>query len=183
MGVVDSRGTVRDRLLSRIRRDPSGCWLWTAAHNGFYGKIYAWGRLRSAHRVSYRVFKGEIPHGADVRHRCDTPLCVNPDHLETGTRLDNMRDACERGRMAIGERTGAARLTAEAVIAIRREYPRTERRIAELCREYGVTRRSIFRARSGETWRHLPPVDEIAHLSGDSSSAKPKNGATTERAG
>jgi hypothetical protein len=48
--------------------------------------------------VAYAALTGPIPDGSDVRHDCDNPPCVNPDHLRTGTRSDNMQDCVQRGR-------------------------------------------------------------------------------------
>lgn len=52
-----------------------------------------------AHRVSFEMRYGPISDGLIVRHKCDNPNCVNPNHLEIGTQMDNMLDASSRGRL------------------------------------------------------------------------------------
>jgi len=51
-----------------------------------------------AHRISYSITRGAIPPGMVLRHSCDNPQCVNPDHLTPGTHKENMRDIVDRGR-------------------------------------------------------------------------------------
>lgn len=95
-----------NRLLSKCEPDPnSGCWLWTAGltTNGYgstmirvQGKQYA----RRAHRLSYELHCGEIPDGMFVCHKCDTPACINPDHLFLGSPKDNVVDMIQKGRRA-----------------------------------------------------------------------------------
>ena len=100
---------IQDRFNDKwIPVSESGCWLWTAAVSGQsssgnqYGYIQVGTKkqpqLKRAHRLSYELFVGDIPDGMLVRHKCDNPLCVNPDHLELGTHQDNMSDMAERDR-------------------------------------------------------------------------------------
>jgi len=51
------------------------------------------GRYIDAHRLSYRLHKGEIPQGLELDHLCKAKSCVNPDHLEAVTHKENMRRA------------------------------------------------------------------------------------------
>lgn len=82
----------------------SGCWLWLnfcySSHNALdgYGQLRVNGVLTSSHRFSWEIHNGPIPDGMIICHKCDTPSCVNPDHLFLGTLSDNMQDAMQKGR-------------------------------------------------------------------------------------
>ena len=83
------------------------CWIWTGALTSKkYGsfKYYQDKSAIGAHVSSYLLHKGEIPKGMLVRHRCDNPPCVNPEHLILGTNSDNMRDMFERGRNSVSSK-------------------------------------------------------------------------------
>jgi hypothetical protein len=65
------------------------CWMWKTSFNNLgYGFIRDGDKMRTAHRVSYELYKGDIPSGICVIHACDNPGCVNPDHLSLGTQVD-----------------------------------------------------------------------------------------------
>lgn len=74
------------------------CWMWTACTQGNYGKFALFIKPVAAHRVAYMLFRGEIPRGMFVLHKCDVPLCVRPSHLYIGTHSDNMRDSVNKKR-------------------------------------------------------------------------------------
>lgn len=98
------RGTPEKRFFDRVEKQANGCWLWTGNKNNYgYGFIWINGKDITTHRFAYQHFIGPIPKGLLVRHRCDTPSCVNPEHLQCGTNLDNSADRVARGRVG---RTG-----------------------------------------------------------------------------
>ncbi len=91
------------RLMDNIEIIPeSGCWIWTGGTDGRgYGSIATtFGASPSkAHRESYEFFVGGIPEGMVLRHKCDIPCCINPNHLEPGSQKENVHDMVARGRM------------------------------------------------------------------------------------
>ena len=117
-------------------------------------------RMEGAHRLAYceanSISLDEIK-GKVVRHKCDNRGCVNPDHLEIGTVLDNSRDMVDRGRSARGDKQHLAKLSDADVREIRKRYKRRDpvdggRALA--C-EFGVTPQAISYVVKGETWRHV----------------------------
>jgi HNH endonuclease len=157
---------VQSILMDRCIPEPnSGCWLWLplGRHN-VYGYAFFQGRYYAAHRLSYAVFKGDVPADRDVCHTCDTPACINPDHLFLGTEQDNIRDMLAKGRSnRKGERHQrwqGSKLTEENVRLIRQ----SDESSAALARQFGVSPSAVKSARAGKTWSHLTaPVPEYAH--------------------
>jgi hypothetical protein len=145
-----------DKFWERIEKlaNESGCWLWTGNLDSYgYGRFGKRKAIHKAHRISYVMHKGEIPTGMCVLHHCDTPSCVNPDHLYAGTHTDNNKDKVQRNRQAKGEKMGAAKLTPALVRDIRviaKVFP--DRFIAK---HLGIGRTTITHIIKGVTWRHV----------------------------
>jgi hypothetical protein len=100
--------TTRERFEMKYIPEPnSGCWLWTSTvSTRGYGLFKLDRRQQFAHRVAWSLANDrEIPQGLVVRHRCDTPTCVNPDHLELGTHADNAKDRDSRGHNGFSNKT------------------------------------------------------------------------------
>ena len=117
------------------------------------------GKCIGEHRVSYCKHHGlkiEDINGLVVRHRCDNPPCVNPNHLVIGTQLDNIRDRIERGREGdrSGEANGRAKLSSADVVEIRKKYVRGSKEFGQvaLAAEYGVRQAHISRILLGKNW-------------------------------
>ncbi len=148
-------GSLADRLQARTIMQP-GCWGWTGSRTpSGYARIGFGRQTYRAHRASWQVHRGPVPAGLCVLHRCDNPICTNPDHLFLGTDLDNIRDRDAKGRQARqrGEASGAAKLCEVDVRAIRAALG--YRNDTALARRYGVTRSLISSIRHRRAWAHL----------------------------
>lgn len=103
------KGTWEERFWARVVKG-NGCWVWTGAkHELGYGRIHVDGKVRGAHILSFQMHKGPVPAGIFVCHTCDTPSCVNPDHLFLGTPKDNTHDARAKGRLGAPQKSACPR--------------------------------------------------------------------------
>lgn len=131
------------------------CWLWsgTLDRDG-YGRFGLNNRQPAAHRISWQLHKGEIPAGLNVCHHCDTPACVNPDHLFLGTQKDNLSDCARKGRTALGEKQGRSKLRVPDVLEIRRmgAVGIPQRTIAS---QFNVSQSSVSDIVSRRKWPHV----------------------------
>jgi hypothetical protein len=142
-----------------VKKD-SDCWFWNASTNGSgYGHFSDGGRSIRAHIFSYNLYKGPVPIGMLVCHKCDTPACVNPEHLFLGTHKDNTQDMIAKGRHGYaevrGEKNGQSKLIEEQVLEARNLYFDEGKSITALARQYGVVPNTLRDAIFGKTWRHL----------------------------
>lgn len=131
------------------------CWIWTGKLTvRGYGQFWFKGRSVRAHRWSYLHHHGPIPEGLVVRHRCDNPSCVNPNHLLVGTHLDNMADAVERSRHRRGKENGS-KLSDRQVQEVRRRAADGEKQ-KDLAPAFGVSTSLIQQIVARRAWAWLP---------------------------
>ena len=120
-------------------------------------------RLEYMNRYYYKELFGEIPEGLVVRHKCDNPACVNPEHLELGTHQDNTNDKIKRGRFrqgnVYGSKNNFAKLTEEQVLEIRKTHIKgvgsRKGNTKELANKYGVSITLINQISRKDIWKHL----------------------------
>lgn len=145
---------VKDRLALHSKR-AGECIEWTGHRDkDGYGDITINRTMLRAHRAAYDVHKGPIPSGLLVRHTCDNPPCINPDHLLVGTNADNMVDRSERGRAPRGAGNPAAKLTDSEVIKIR-QFRAEGATYRELAARFGVGESTIGRVVKRTHWKHV----------------------------
>lgn len=156
------------RFWSKVRTSAT-CWEWTASKRAKGYGAFVWAGPSGevvqgrAHRYSWMLHRGAIPAGACVLHTCDNPACVNPEHLWLGSKADNNRDMCMKGRHVsggthcgrgnykIGEQHHNAKLTSDAVNKLR-EDRKAGLSFSQLAKKYGIALSTAFRTAKGISW-------------------------------
>jgi hypothetical protein len=122
--------------------------------------------------MSFKLRKGDLPKGIFVCHSCDTPSCVNPDHLFAGTQADNVLDMWSKNRqykynnsakgskngavlhpekLSRGENHPATTLLESDVRCIKASVGS----YASIARKYAVSPETISNIIRGKTWGHV----------------------------
>lgn len=149
------------RFWAKVGASEAGCWEWQGTKlqgrwRG-YGTLMMGTKTYLAHRFSWMLHFGDIPHGQCVLHRCDNPGCVRPTHLFLGSRIDNNQDRETKGRgvSVFGENNGRSKLTPGAVSKIKKHLVVGDKSLAELGRENGVRWQTIQAIAMGKTWKTI----------------------------
>jgi hypothetical protein len=135
-------------------RGSEECWLWQGAKDGEYGVLSDSGKKRRAHRVSYEIDTGGLNPDLHVCHHCDTPSCVNPNHLYQGTEQDNTDDMVNRNRQAKGSDFSNTELSEQDVAEVRRQYRDTNKSTYKIAAELPISPSQVRRIVNGDQWQH-----------------------------
>ena len=138
----------------------TGCWLWTGACAADGYPRLTIGSLTDKTKKSVRVNRlvcemaHGLPEGMHALHKCDNPICVNPDHIYPGTSQQNTHDCISRMRrtqIKRGSKNVMAVLTEDQVISIRASSEKG----VELAKRYGVSQAAISLIKSRKNWGHI----------------------------
>lgn len=151
--------------LARVDKQQNGCWIWNGSLCGRmgYGQTQVHKKSWLTHRLFYTWYKGEIPQGMFVLHKCDVPACVNPDHLFLGDAEANAKDMVSKRRnkhgdgipLKPGEENQKAKLKNQEVLQIRAMYKPQEFGFKRISKIYGVSKNAISNIVRRKTWQHI----------------------------
>lgn len=142
-----------DRFWAKVDKTDD-CWLWASQLRNGYGLFRLNGKVVSAHRLSYEMHIGSA-EGFQVRHTCDNPPCVNPEHLILGNAKANSDDKMDRDRHNF--------TFTNAQVVDLRSRPITVTMCRDIAKEFSVSTEMIKALLTGETYSwvdgaiNLPP--------------------------
>lgn len=136
-----------------------------------YGQIQYKDKTILVHRVSLMVkmnlellptvnINGET---LEVRHLCNNRICIEPTHLELGTKAENNEDRIENG-LGKGEKHHSAKISEELAARIKlskpakgtpRKGPNRRKTQFERAVEFDVSESIVRSIDSGYNWSHL----------------------------
>lgn len=154
-----------DRFWSKVDKSPGQgpngeCWEWQAGqkndegYGGFY--IRQINNTMNSHKVAFLIAHNfgldDIPKDIVVRHRCNNPKCVRPEHLVMGTHKDNSQDMVRGGTSLAGTKNPRAKLDWDKVKTIREMWATGQYGTTQLAAQFGVTQAVIWHVVENRTW-------------------------------
>lgn len=131
-----------------VQMNDNGCWICVSHCRDRDGLTRYHGGLM--HRGIYEAAYGvTLDRKTTVFRECREGACLNPEHMTEGAHADNARDRSRKGRTAIREQNGRAKLTSDQVRYVK-QCDLTSVKVAE---ELGVDPSLVRRIRRGETWK------------------------------
>jgi hypothetical protein len=161
-----------ERVNAQLVVQDDGCHCFTGNKDDCgYGRIRKDGKLVRLHRAMWEKHFGEIPQGKVIMHKCDNPACINIEHLQIGTQLDNVRDMWSKNRgtrlfgnthtkgksINSGEKHGNSIFTNEQVISIKEtlEKDSSPKMILKLAAHFDCEKHTIRNILTGRRWSHI----------------------------
>lgn len=154
---------IKRKFLFSKRKINGECWEWhgpmVAPKNRYGYTTHNFGEKKKkymCHRLSYLLWKGDIPSGMCVCHTCDNTKCFNPAHLFLGTNLENQQDMIEkgRGRKSRGETTHTSKLKENHIFEIRKLRGDGWKH-KDLSKKFGISLSTVHYILTNKTWKHL----------------------------
>ncbi|MEG5001201.1 HNH endonuclease [Microcoleus sp. B4-D4] len=164
--IPDNFTTVSPHFLGEIQ--DNGCIIFQGGKDcSGYGRYWKNGNLKSVTRAVLAEKLGyEVPTYIDACHTCDTPSCINPEHLWAGTRSQNALDASKKGRtQGKSHPLSNAKLDWEKVREIRQKLAAGER-MKDLAEAYSVNPITIHNIKYHLTWKEEGEEIPIPHMGG-----------------
>lgn len=161
--VQELKSKYEDVLLNKVKvNHATGCWeRGNIANPHLYSYLNVWVDNKhswmGAHRLSYLIYKGDIPDGYLVCHKCDNRHCVNPDHLFIGTVRDNNLDMFKKGRANTckGSRNWKAKLNEDQVKEILKMWYGGGVTKKDIANNYDVRQSMICKIINKRSWKHI----------------------------
>ncbi len=144
-------GSIKEPIV--IKETQEGCWecISHAKVHGGYTRLRWDGKSNLMHRFFYAHYKGPIPDGKCVCHKCDNRGCVNPDHLFLATNQQNTMDRHLKGRSSKGEQIGTSKLRIDQVRVIKE----SNESYSKLAKEFDVSKSTIHLIKKNIRWTHV----------------------------
>lgn len=131
------------------------CWEWEGSivESTGYGQMGYENKVYKAHRLAWIIFKGEIPIGKCVLHKCDNRTCVNPNHLFLGTHKDNGQDMVKKGRSICqrGDQNHSRKISSKIVRRIRFLVSRGQAQ-KKVATKFGITPSNVCLIVNRKSW-------------------------------